>query len=107
MELRTYLSFTGVVVASLALILRHSDYQWLLTTNKRHSVSPLKRLFEGCKSSSSRDPKRRRTRTPTKALTRANHTCALVAARKTDTDAVVAGLGHTKSEFRLRSQLQR
>ncbi len=43
MELRTYLSFTGVVVASLALILRHSDYQWFLTTNQRHSVSPLKR----------------------------------------------------------------
>ncbi len=43
MELRTYLSFPGVVVASLALILRHSDSQWLLTTNNRHSVSPLKR----------------------------------------------------------------
>ncbi len=40
MELRTYLSFPRVVVASLALILRHSDYQWLLTTNNRHSVSP-------------------------------------------------------------------
>ena len=47
MELRTYLSLTGVVVASLALILRHSDYQWLLTTNKWHSVSPIKwRSFE-------------------------------------------------------------
>ncbi len=40
MKLRTYLSFPLVVVASLALILWHSDYQWLLTTNKRHSVSP-------------------------------------------------------------------
>ncbi len=47
MELRTYLSFPRVVVASLALILWHSDYQWLLTTNKRRSVSPLKwRSFE-------------------------------------------------------------
>ncbi len=27
MELRTYLSFPRVVVASLVLILRHSDYQ--------------------------------------------------------------------------------
>ncbi len=42
MELRTYLSFPREVVASLALILRHSDYQWLLTTNNRHSVSPHK-----------------------------------------------------------------
>ncbi len=41
MELRTYLSFPEVVVASLALILRHSDYQWLLTTHNRHSVFPL------------------------------------------------------------------
>ncbi len=40
MELRTYLNFTGVVVTFLALTLRHSDYQWLLTTNKRHSVYP-------------------------------------------------------------------
>ncbi len=40
MELRIYLSFPRVVVASLALILRHSDYQWLLTTNNGHSVSP-------------------------------------------------------------------
>ncbi len=44
MELRTYFSFPRVMVASLALILRHSDYQWLLTTNNQHSVSiPLKR----------------------------------------------------------------
>ncbi len=43
MELRTYLSFTGVVGTSLALTLRHSDYQWLLATNNRHSVSPIKR----------------------------------------------------------------
>ncbi len=33
MELGTYLSFPREVVASLALILRHSDYQRLLTTN--------------------------------------------------------------------------
>ncbi len=40
----TYLpQLPWVVVASLALILWHSDYQWLLTTNNRHSVSPLKR----------------------------------------------------------------
>ncbi len=32
MELRTYLSFPREVVASLALLLRHSDYQQLLTT---------------------------------------------------------------------------
>ncbi len=37
MELRTYLSFPREVVASIALILRHSDYQRLLTTNNRHS----------------------------------------------------------------------
>ncbi len=43
MELRTYLSFPLVVVASLALKLQHSDYQWLLTTNNRHFVSLLKR----------------------------------------------------------------
>ncbi len=42
MELRTYLSFPREVVASLALILRHSDYQRLLTTNNRHTVSPHK-----------------------------------------------------------------
>ncbi len=43
MELRTYFSFPKVIVASLALILWHSDYQWLLTTNNLHFVSPLKR----------------------------------------------------------------
>ncbi len=42
MQLHTYLSFPRVVVGSLALILWHSDYQWLLTTNKWNSISPLK-----------------------------------------------------------------
>ncbi len=43
MELRTYLIFPRVVVASLALILGYCDYQWLLRTNNRHFVSSLKR----------------------------------------------------------------
>ncbi len=32
MELRTYLSFSQVMVASLVLIFSHSGYQWHLTT---------------------------------------------------------------------------
>ncbi len=46
MELRAYLSFSRVVVASLALILLHSDYQWLLTTNNR---TPYPLIWEGRK----------------------------------------------------------
>ncbi len=37
----TYLSFPRVVVAFLALILRHSDYQWLLTTNHSNRTNQL------------------------------------------------------------------
>ncbi len=40
MELRTYLSFSQVMVASLVLIFSHSGYHWHLTTNRWHLAAP-------------------------------------------------------------------
>ena len=41
MELRTYLSFSQVMVAPLVLIFSRSGYQWHLTTNKPHLAAPI------------------------------------------------------------------
>ncbi len=38
MELRTYLNFPREVVASIALILRHSDYQRLALDNQQAAL---------------------------------------------------------------------
>ncbi len=42
MKLRTYPSFSQVMVASFVLIFSHSGYQWYLTTNERHWAAPQK-----------------------------------------------------------------
>ncbi len=40
MKLRTYLSFSQMMVASLVLIFSYSCYQWHLTTNRQHLAAP-------------------------------------------------------------------
>ena len=46
MELRTYLSFSHVMVAPLVLIFSRSGYQWHLNTNERHLADQKKKNDE-------------------------------------------------------------
>ncbi len=48
MELRTYLNFSQVMVASLALIFSHTGYQWMTTSNRHLAASQKDKVLNLC-----------------------------------------------------------